>query len=89
MVFNQCERCGCFFTSGTNTCGNCSSKDSIDIAKLKLYFEESSNCSSVDSISLDTGITVKNLNRFLKEDDFKTHLKSLDNNDNGNISIQL
>jgi len=90
MEFNKCERCGCFFVSDTNTCGNCSSKDAMDMAKLKLYFEESSDYSSIHSISLDTGITVKNLNRFLKEKEFKSYLQDLDDGtNNGNISISL
>ena len=93
MIFNKCERCGCFFTSDTNICCNCSSRDASDIAKLKTYFEEGITSTSLDSISLDTGITLKNLNRFLKDEDFSDYVSDIDlesnDTDIGNISINL
>ena len=93
MVFKKCDRCGCFFTDTSDTCCNCSKKDAKDIAKLKMYFEEASvSSSSIDSISLDTGITLKNLNRFLKDKSIESYVDadSINNNsDFGNISINL
>lgn len=91
MIFKKCDRCGCFFTSDTNICCDCSKKDASDIAKLKNYFEEAPDSNTIHSISIDTGITIKNLNRFLQDTNFSSHVNfsSLDSTDFGNISINL
>lgn len=75
MYLKKCKRCGCFYSSSENTCENCKSKDELEINKLKNYFENYSNISSIQGISLDTGITVNNLNRFLQEPSFKGYVK--------------
>lgn len=70
MEFKKCERCGCFFLSAHNVCENCSPKDSFELSKLRSYFDTDAYASSVDSIAVDTGITVKNLNRYLENKEF-------------------
>lgn len=70
MEFKKCERCGCFFLSESNVCENCSPKDNFEMSKLKNYFESENYSNSINSISVDTGITVKNLNRYLENDEF-------------------
>lgn len=70
MEFKKCERCGCFFLSENPICENCNPKDSFELSKLRSYFEEENYASSVDSISIDTGISVKNLNRYLTNEEF-------------------
>ncbi len=72
MEFKKCERCGCFFTSNDNVCYNCLTKDKFEMSKFKNFVEENniSNITSLNDLSIQTGISSKNLNRFLGYDDF-------------------
>lgn len=70
MEFKKCDRCGCFFLSENNVCENCSPKDTFELCKLKSYFDGETYANSIDSIAVDTGISVKNLNRYLENKDF-------------------
>lgn len=70
MELKKCKRCGCFFMSNNEVCPSCQPKDIYEMSKLKNYFE-TENCSNVlNSISVDTGITLKNLNRYLNSNEF-------------------
>ena len=73
MDINRCKRCGAFFVTDTNVCPNCQTKDSADISKLKNFLSENECPNSLDALSVDTGISEKNLNRFLEIDDFKVY----------------
>lgn len=68
MEFKKCERCGCFFMSNDNICCNCEAKDKIDLAKLTNYISEDITFNSLEDLSLNTGVTIKNLNRFIEND---------------------
>lgn len=70
MNFKKCERCGCFFLSEDNICGNCTPKDRFEMSKLKNYVENESCANSINSIAVETGISVKNLNRYLDNKEF-------------------
>ena len=70
MEFKRCERCGSFYLSESNICENCSPKDNFELSKLRNYFEGDIQSNSIDSISVDTGISVKNLNRYLINEEF-------------------
>lgn len=70
MEFKKCERCGSFFLSESAVCENCSPKDSFELSKLRNYFEGDIQANSIDSISVDTGISEKNLNRYLGNEEF-------------------
>lgn len=70
MEFNKCERCGAFFVSSNNVCPKCMPKDTMELSKLKNFLEENNCPSSLESLSFDTGISTKNLDRFIKENDF-------------------
>ena len=63
MEFKKCQRCGCFFVSEDNVCHNCMAKDRADSIKLQNYLEEHVTPSSLEEISIDTGISLKNLSR--------------------------
>ena len=65
MELNKCKRCGSFFNTSDSVCPNCKTKDLSDISKLKNYLSENDLPSSMDALSYETGISVKNLNRFL------------------------
>lgn len=80
MEFKKCNRCGCFYLSEDDVCQNCMPKDRFEITKLKNYFENE-NCSNiVASISIDTGISLKNLNRYLSSNEFSNITNDLNIN---------
>lgn len=67
MEFKKCARCGSFFVTDGEICQNCAPKDRLDMVKFKDYIESTSGSPSVDSISIDTGISTKNVNRYLSQ----------------------
>ena len=64
MNINKCSRCGSFYTNSGDVCPKCITKDSLELSSLKSYIEEN-GVSSVDVISNETGISQKNVSRFL------------------------
>lgn len=70
MELKKCERCGCFFMSNNSVCPSCQPKDIYEMSKLKNYFENENYSNMLNSISIDTGITLKNLNRHLNSNEF-------------------
>lgn len=70
MQFNKCNRCGCFFVSSGEVCPNCKPKDNIEMHKLRNFLEASNMDCSLESISYNTGISIKNLNRYFTNDNF-------------------
>lgn len=74
MEFNRCSRCGAFYISESNVCPNCMPKDACEQARLRNYLLENEMPSSVEVLSADTGISVKNLNRFLEKGSLKMSL---------------
>lgn len=93
MNLNKCERCGCFFATRSSVCPKCESKDENDINQLKNFLSESDSAVTVDSLSFSTGVSLKNVNRFLQNKDLYTTLTNLglnsEDNLNNNISISL
>jgi hypothetical protein len=67
MELKKCRRCGCFHTSLNNLCNACIAKDDNDINKLKNYLDTYSKFDSIQSISVDTGISSKNITRYLDD----------------------
>lgn len=74
MNFNKCTRCGSFYTTSNNVCPNCETKDNCEQLKLKTFLEENEIPLSIENLSADTGITIKNLNRYLANADFNITL---------------
>lgn len=71
MEFKKCNRCGSFYVSNDNVCCNCLAKERADINKFKTFIGETNiDNLSLNSISIETGISKRNLNRFLESDDF-------------------
>lgn len=87
MEFKKCERCGCFFLSESTVCENCMPKDNFEMSKLRNYFDGENYSSSINSISIDTGISVKNLNRYLENEEFSKTSRKLNIGTNGNINL--
>lgn len=65
MDFNRCSRCGNFYLSEGDVCPKCSAKDNLEFSTFKNYVEENGLNDTLGNISGQTGISVKNLNRFL------------------------
>ena len=81
MELNKCKRCGAFFASKDSVCPNCKPKDLSDVYKLKNFLQENDLPSSMDVLSYETGISIKNLNRILEEKNL------LEINQNSNIIL--
>ncbi len=66
MEVVRCSRCGAFYTNGGYVCSKCSDKDNFELATFKSFVEENGvNVNSLNQVSISTGISEKNLNRFL------------------------
>ena len=74
MEFNRCSRCGAFYILENSVCPNCQPKDNCEKIALQNYLEENQMPKSIEILSKDTGISVKNLNRFLGDTNFKIEL---------------
>lgn len=71
MNFNKCSRCGGFFVSNGNTCPNCLQKDQMEMYRLESFIQENPNTKlNLETIASSTGISNKNLNRFLANEQF-------------------
>ena len=77
MEINRCKRCGAFFMAANSVCPNCEIKDSSEISKLKTFLSENNCPESLETLAVNTGISEKNLNRFLEEEDFATYASTL------------
>lgn len=80
MNFNRCSRCGSFYVSNGNVCPKCSKKDGLEFSAFKQYVVENGFGQSLDTISGETGITVKNLNRYLGYDEILDLQKDFNKN---------
>ncbi len=68
----KCARCGCMYIAGTEVCEKCQSKDGADLHKLKGFIESQGYGELTQGeLAIATGITNKNLSRFLGYDEFK------------------
>lgn len=70
MDFKKCVRCGCFFVSANDVCCNCETRDKQDICNLKNYIINSYSDCSIDNMSFNTGVSVKNISRFIENNVF-------------------
>ena len=76
MELIRCSRCGSFYANGGYVCPKCASKDNFELARFKNFVEQDEmHTTSLNSISLETGISEKNLNRFLNYDGFEGYKK--------------
>ena len=65
MEFNRCTRCGGFFVAAGEVCPKCTTKDNLEFGTFRSYIQENGLGNSLDTVSNQTGISVKNLNRFI------------------------
>ena len=83
MELKKCARCGKFFASNVDVCHECEKKDLADLSKLKGYFSEEyiTGVSKLE-ISASTGISNRNLTRYLGYEEFNNIYVA---DDNGNF----
>lgn len=77
MELNRCNRCGSFYATNGNVCPKCSTKDGFEFSTFKSYVQENGFENSVNTISNSTGISVKNLNRFMEYQEFQDYQREL------------
>lgn len=87
MNFKKCERCGCFFTTSNDVCPKCTPKDNFEMEKLKNYLNANTQVDSITDISSNTGISAKNINRYLNSTNFINTINK--NTVTDDISINL
>ena len=74
MEIKKCARCGNFYISEYEVCKNCEKKDTADVNKLKGFLLEGINPGTTKmDVAHSTGITMKNLNRYLNGVQFKEY----------------
>lgn len=84
MEFKKCIRCGCFFLSDDEVCCNCKPKDLCDSKKLGDFLENTPNFTSIEDISINTGISIKNVSRFIESEKYSS---GIINKNNANINL--
>ena len=89
MELSKCRRCGAFFVSDNAVCPNCEPKDTAEIFKLKDFLAQNDCPNSVEGLACNTGISLKNLNRFLEKEDFAEIVSKFDNEKVKDININL
>ena len=89
MELKKCKRCGAFFVSGEYVCPNCAPKDSAEIYKLKDYLTENDYSGSLENLAFNTGISVKNLTRYIGQEDFSEFVAKFGNEKAENINYEL
>ena len=68
----KCMRCGCMYISGEEVCGKCRTKDGADLYRLKgILKDQEGEVFTKGELSIASGISNKNLTRFLAYDEFK------------------
>ena len=77
MELNRCSRCGNFYVAEGNVCPKCSKKDGFEFSTFKSYVQENGLENSLNTISNNTGISVKNLNRFMEYQEFQNYQQEL------------
>ena len=66
MEVVKCSRCGAFYINNGNVCSKCTAKDNFELSQFKNFVEENGlQINNLNQVSTQTGISEKNLNRFL------------------------
>jgi len=87
MELKRCMRCGKFYDSEVDVCHDCVAKDTADISKLKAFMVEGYNndVTKLEIVNV-TGISVKNLDRYLGYEEFNNiYLSDAENSKNKDL----
>ena len=89
MELKKCKRCGAFYVTGDNVCPNCTPKDNAEIYKLKNFLTENDYSGSLENLAFNTGISVKNINRYIAQEDLSEFVAKFSNDGAENINYEL
>ncbi|MFR8104596.1 MAG: hypothetical protein ACLU8F_05950 [Clostridia bacterium] len=89
MEFKKCARCGCFYMSEDDVCVKCYPKDKFEMSKFNQYLEQNYSINSIDRVSAETGISVKNINRYLSGQKLSDYIQKLESKGLDDININL
>ena len=81
MNFKTCIRCGCFFASDSQICPSCQSKDEIDKNSIKNYLANNDIPANAETLASNSGVSIKNMNRFMQTKEFSSLKNAFDNSD--------
>ena len=79
MEFNKCIRCGSFFASNNKVCPNCQAKDEVDKSTIRSFLANNDIPQNVESLAFQSGVSVKNVNRYLQSKEFSDLRKTFNN----------
>ena len=79
MEFNKCIRCGSFFASNDKVCPNCKTKDEVDKSTIRNYLANNDIPQNVESLAFQSGVSLKNVNRYLQTKEFSDLKKTFNN----------
>ena len=76
MDVRRCSRCGAFYTNQGYVCSKCTTKDNFELTQFKNFVEENGiEIDSLSQVANQTGISEKNLTRFLDYDGLEGYKK--------------
>ena len=71
MEIKRCVRCGCLYTTENEVCNECLIKDNAEVAKLRGVLNEGLEAGTTkQDLAIKAGITARNLDRYLKNEEF-------------------
>ncbi len=82
MELKRCPRCGNFYNSDLNVCQDCKTNENLDVSKLKGYIDQYGMNASTEEMAINTGVNVKNINRYLSDTEKYGLLENKNNMDN-------
>mgnify|MGYP005768626599 CR=1 FL=1 len=82
MELKRCPRCGNFYNSDLNVCQDCKTNENLDVSKLKGYIDQYGMNTSTEEMAINTGVNVKNINRYLSDTEKYGLLENKNNMDN-------
>ena len=82
MELKRCPRCGNFYNSDLNVCQDCKINENLDVSKLKGYIDQYGMNAPTEEMAINTGVNVKNINRYLSDTEKYGLLENKNNMDN-------
>ena len=84
MEFKKCSRCGNFYVSNGMVCPKCTPKDQFEYSSFKSYVEHNGLNNSLDNIAQETGLSKKNISRYIEYNEAQNANNALENNTKNN-----
>lgn len=71
MEIKKCVRCGSLYTTDNDVCNECLIKDKVEVIKLRGVINEGLEVGTTkQDLAIKSGITSRNLERYLKTEEF-------------------